>query len=105
MEDMTAVTTPVDAERRFATMKRGSFKHGAYTPFQLGANRPNLLCSSYRTPIQGLYVNGASTYPGGMILGANGYVAASAIVEDLKLEKWWKDPECLVRAREKGLIP
>jgi len=70
----------------------------------LGSNRPNLLCSSYRTPIKGLYVNGASTYPGGMILGASGYVAASAIIEDLKLEKWWGELECLKRAKDKGLM-
>jgi phytoene dehydrogenase-like protein len=104
MDDHTFTTTPLDVERRFATMKRGSIKHGAYTPLQLGANRPNFLCSSYRTPIKGLYVNGASTYPGGMILGANGYVAASAIVEDLGLNKWWEDPGFIIRAREKGLI-
>ena len=86
-------------------MKRGSIKHGAYTAFQLGANRPNMYCSSYRTPIEGLYVNGASTYPGGMILGANGYVAAQALVEDLGLTKWWPELECLVEARKKGLVP
>jgi len=104
MDAHTGTTTPLDVERRFATMKRGSIKHGAYTPFQLGSNRPNLLCSSYRTPIKGLYVNGASTYPGGMILGASGYVAASAIAEDLKLEKWWGELECLKRAKDKGLM-
>ena len=100
----TGTTTPLDTERRFATMKRGSIKHGAYTPFQLGANRPNLLCSSYRTPIPGLYVNGASTYPGGMILGASGYVAAAALVEDLKLEKWWPEMDCIKAAKAKGLM-
>jgi len=104
MDDHTAVTTPLDGERRFATMKRGSFKHGAYTPFQLGANRPNNLCSSYRTPIPGLYLNGASTYPGGMILGANGYNAALPIVEDLKLEKWWPEMDCIKSARQKGIV-
>ncbi|MBU1054886.1 MAG: NAD(P)/FAD-dependent oxidoreductase [Proteobacteria bacterium] len=105
MDVHTSTTSPLDVERRFATMKRGSFKHGAYTAFQLGSNRPNPLCSSYRTPIPGLYVNGASTYPGGMILGACGYVAASAIVEDLGMGKWWSDPDCVIQAREKGLLP
>jgi phytoene dehydrogenase-like protein len=100
----TATATPLDTERRFATMKRGSIKHGAYTALQLGTNRPNMLCSSYRTPIEGLYVNGASTYPGGMILGANGYVAAGALVEDLGLPKWWPEPDCIKQAKEKGLM-
>ena len=105
MECQTATTTPLDVERRFATMKRGSFKHGAYTPFQLGANRPNMLCPSYRTPIPGLYVNGVSSYPGGMILGASGYVASLAVVQDLGLTKWWPEPDCVVEARKKGLMP
>jgi phytoene dehydrogenase-like protein len=104
MDAHTATATPLDVERRFATMKRGSIKHGAYTPFQLGANRPNMLCSSYRTPIPGLYVNGASTYPGGMILGASGYVAAAALVEDLKLTKWWPEMDCITQAKAKGLM-
>lgn len=104
MDAHTATATPLDIERRFDTMKRGGIKHGAYTPFQLGSNRPNLLCSSYRTPIPGLYVNGASTYPGGMILGASSYVAASAITEDLGLEKWWGELECVTRAKGNGLM-
>ena len=105
MDAHTAITTPLDIERRFATMKQGSFKHGAYTPFQLGSNRPNMECSSYRTPIKNFYVNGASTYPGGMILCGGSYVAATVLVEDLGLKKWWEDPPMLARAKEIGTLP
>ena len=57
-------------------MKRGSFKHGAYSTLQLGYLRPNELCSRSATPIPGLFVGGASMYPGGMILGGSGFLAA-----------------------------
>jgi phytoene dehydrogenase-like protein len=76
-------TTPLDIEAKLTTMKRGSIKHGAYTPLQMGYLRPNDLCSRNETPIRGLFVGGASTYPGGMILGAPGFLAAGVVGEFL----------------------
>ncbi len=72
-------TTPLDIEAKLTTMKRGSIKHGAYTPLQMGYLRPNDLCSRSETPIPGLFVGGASMYPGGMILGGPGYLAAGVV--------------------------
>lgn len=97
--------SPLDIERRIATMQRGSIKHGAYIPTQMGYLRPNPDCSSYRTPIPGLYMAGASTYPGGMITLGNGYNAASIIVDDLGLKAWWPIPESVIQARKEGYIP
>ncbi|MFH2046708.1 MAG: NAD(P)/FAD-dependent oxidoreductase [Pseudomonadota bacterium] len=82
--------TPVDIETRLASMRRGSFKHGDYIPFQMGMFRPNEQCSSGRTPIEGLYTCGASNYPGGLVLGGPGYLAANAVAENLEIKKWWK---------------
>jgi len=76
--------TPVDIEARLTTMTRGSIKHGAYTPLQMGFLRPNDLCSRSATPIRGLFVGGASMYPGGMILGGPGYLAARVVEEHLQ---------------------
>jgi len=81
--------TPVDIERRL-NMRRGSIKHGDYNPTQLGYFRPNTECSNSRTPIEGLYLCGASMYPGGLVLGGNGYLAANKVAEDLGAAKWWK---------------
>ncbi len=78
--------TPLDIEARLTTMKRGSIKHGAYSPLQMGYLRPNDLCSRSTTPIEGLFVGGASMYPGGMVLGGPGYIAAGVVAEDLGLE-------------------
>ena len=87
---MTSPETPVDIEIRFPNMRRGDIKHGNYTTMQLGYNCPNTECSSSKTPIGGLYLCGASTYPGGMVTGGPGYVAANKVAEDMGLKKWWK---------------
>jgi phytoene dehydrogenase-like protein len=75
--------TPLDIEAKLSTMKRGSIKHGAYTPLQMGYQRPNELCSQSATPIPGLFLGGASMYPGGMILGGPGFLAARVVGEFL----------------------
>lgn len=95
---------PTFIETKLVNMVRGSIKHGAYVLLQMGYSRPNIDCSSYRTPIKNLYVCGASTYPGGMVLLAGGYNAAGEVVEDLGLERWWQEPDYIKAAREKGLV-
>lgn len=98
------VYSPLDIERRLPTMQRGSIKHGAYTSTQMGFLRPTEDCSSYRTPIGGLYVAGASTYPGGMVILGSGYNAAKVVAEDLGARVWWSPPDYVVRAREKRYL-
>jgi len=77
-----AVETPRSIESRIPCMKRGSIKHGDYNPLQMGYNRPNVECSSSRTPIEGLFLGGASMFPGGMVIGGPGYIAATVICEE-----------------------
>ncbi|MFN8628526.1 MAG: NAD(P)/FAD-dependent oxidoreductase [Candidatus Binatia bacterium] len=79
--------TPLDIEEKLTTMKRGSFKHGAYSTLQLGYLRPNELCSCSATPIPGLFVGGASMYPGGMILGGPGFLAAGVVNAHLEAQR------------------
>ena len=43
-----------------------------------------------RTPVEGLYLCGSSSGNGGGINGAPGYIAANAIVADLKIKRPWK---------------
>jgi len=89
---MTHFETPVEIETRLPNMRRGSIKHGDYNPLQLGLYRPNAECSNSATPIEGLYVCGASTYPGALITGGPGYLAANKVAEDMGLRKWWTPP-------------
>ena len=86
----TNAETPLDIEIRFPNMRRGSIKHGDYRPTQLNTFRPNVECSGHSTPIEGLYVCGVSSYPGGLVLGGSGYLAANRVAEDMGVKKWWK---------------
>ena len=52
-------------------------------PQQMLHRRPLPGWSDYRTPIQGLYLYGAGTHPGGEVTGAPGHNAAHAILKDL----------------------
>ena len=81
---------PEEIAIRFPQMRYGAIKHGDYKPIQMGCFRPNQDCSSTSTPIQGLYVCGVSTYPGGLVLGGPGYLGANKVAEDMGVKKWWK---------------
>ena len=96
---------PTYIEAKLPSMIRGSIKHGAYLPTQMGYFRPNTECSNYVTPIPGLYTAGASTYPGGMITLGPGYNAALKIAEDLGLKVWWKTPKYVQDGIDLGLVP
>jgi phytoene dehydrogenase-like protein len=100
----TYLTTPADIQNKFANMVRGSYKQGAYQPFQMGFLRPNEECSQYRTPIGKLYLGGASVAPGGMVIFGPGYNCSNAIAEDCGIEKWWKEQEYVTAAREAQYI-
>lgn len=97
------VATPWDIENKFSDMVKGSFKQGQYHPLQMGYMRPNDQCSNHRTPLGGLYMGGACTYPGGTILLASGFLAADAVIEDLGKDKWWGVPGIIKKARDKGM--
>jgi phytoene dehydrogenase-like protein len=81
--------TPLDIERHCSNMVRGAVRMGAYVPRQLGVNRPHPLMSGTRTPVEGLYLCGSGTGNGGGVNGAPGYIAANAILDDLKLDRPW----------------
>ncbi|MEW6530617.1 MAG: NAD(P)/FAD-dependent oxidoreductase [Thermodesulfobacteriota bacterium] len=98
------ITTPLDIGNKFADMVKGSYKQGQYHPLQMGYLRPNEDCSHYATPIERLYVCGASTFPGGLITFGPGYNAANKIAEDLGIERWWAEPECVRKAKAKGTL-
>jgi len=86
----TSMEDPEEIEIRFPQMRRGSIKHGDYRPLQMGCFRPNQDCSGTDTPIEGLYTCGASTFPGGLVLGGPGYLGANKVADDLGVERWWK---------------
>lgn len=62
---------------------RGNVMHLEMSIDQMFAGRPALGLASYRGPVNDLYLTGASTHPGGGIMGASGRNAARAILSDL----------------------
>jgi phytoene dehydrogenase-like protein len=77
------VNSPLDLERRNPANWRGSCHGGANSPEQSGYFRPVEGWSSYRTPVAGLYQNGACTHPGGSVSGLPGRNCADVLLHDL----------------------
>jgi len=98
------ITTPADIQNKFANMVRGSYKQGQYHPLQMGFLRPNQDCSHNTTPVKSLFLGGASVFPGGCIIWGPGYNCANTVAEECGIEKWWREPDFVTEAREKGYI-
>ena len=77
------VLTPVDLEQRFGLVG-GNIFHGEMSLDQLFAFRPAQRASGYSTPVEGLYLCGSGTHPGGGVMGAPGHNAAAVVMRDLK---------------------
>jgi phytoene dehydrogenase-like protein len=72
------VLAPPDLEARYGVTE-GHLYHGELTLDQALFMRPVPGWSRYRTPIEGLYLCGPGTHPGGGILGGPGRNAAREI--------------------------
>ena len=75
------VLTPLDLERTFG-ITEGNIFHGDLSLDQMFFMRPVPGFSHYRTPIEGLYLCGAGTHPGGGVTGAPGHNAAHVMIAD-----------------------
>ncbi len=84
-----AIQDPTDTERHNDNLVNGVDVVGDMTPDQMGYFRPFAGWSSYRSPVEGLYMCGGYCHPGGGVHAGAGHNAAAAIVEDFKLKKWW----------------
>jgi len=85
--------SPLDTERTLPNMQGGDLLVGSFANNQVGYNRPFPGAGQYRTPIDGLYLCGGSTHPGGNITGLCGYNSARTVVTDLNLPLWWDPPQ------------
>ena len=81
-----AVFTPEDIEERVG-LTDGNIRHVDMIPQQMFGRRPLPGWSDYRTPVEGLYMCGAGTHPGGEVTGAPGHNAAQVILNDLGLNR------------------
>lgn len=74
---------PREIEQRFG-MRGGHWHHADIALDQFLMVRPVPGWPRYRTPIDGLYLCGAGTHPGGGVTGTNGIGAAGEILRDRK---------------------
>lgn len=77
---------PLYLERELGLL-RGNVMHLEMSIDQMFMLRPALTMSNYRGPIPGLYLTGASTHPGGGIMGASGRNAAHVLLQDFARRK------------------
>jgi len=80
------IITPFDMEQIYG-LTGGHIFHGEHALDQLFAFRPFVGWAQYRTPIDGLYLCGAGTHPGGGITGAPGANASREIIAELKRKR------------------
>ena len=75
------VLSPLDLEREFGLIG-GDIFHGVLSLDQLFSARPVLGHGNYRGPVQGLYMCGSGTHPGGGVTGIPGHNAAREVLRD-----------------------
>ncbi|MGF1484954.1 MAG: phytoene desaturase family protein [Opitutales bacterium] len=81
------IQTPLEIERLHGLL-RGNVMHLEMSFDQMFCFRPMPELSSYTVPaIQGLFLTGASTHPGGGVWGASGYNAARVVLKHWKALK------------------
>jgi phytoene dehydrogenase-like protein len=73
------VVTP-DVIERTIGLSEGNIFQGELSLQQMFFLRPAPAWAAYRTPVEGLYLCGAGTHPGGGVMGASGRNAAAAIL-------------------------
>jgi phytoene dehydrogenase-like protein len=77
------VLAPPDLDRIFGLVG-GSIFQGEQGLDQMAFMRPSPLLSRYATPVDGLYLCGAGTHPGGGVIAASGHNAARRVLKDRK---------------------
>ena len=81
------VLAPGDLERRNANLVGGDVGGGSYTLDQV-IFRPVPSLAPYRTPVRGLYIGSAATFPGGAVHGVPGRAAARLALAELRLKRF-----------------
>jgi phytoene dehydrogenase-like protein len=90
------VLPPPEIERRYGLLG-GNIFQGDMAPDQMFSFRPIPGYGDYRTPVDGLYLCGSGTHPGGGVMGVPGRNAARVIKGDLKAER--------LKTRVKRVVP
>jgi phytoene dehydrogenase-like protein len=77
------VLSPPDIEARYGLIG-GNIMHGELSIDQMFSFRPVPGYADYRTPVDGLYLCGSGTHPGGGVMAVPGRNAAMAVLRDAR---------------------
>ena len=80
------ILSPKGLERKFGLVG-GDIMHGNMSLDQLWSARPILGHGAYRGPLEGLYMCGAGSHPGGGVTGAPGHNCAAEVLADRSIFK------------------
>jgi len=78
------VLGPADLEARNANLVGGDVGGGSYALGQV-LFRPVPSLAPYRTPVRGLYIGSAATFPGGGVHGVPGHAAARLALAEARV--------------------
>ncbi len=81
------VMTPSDLQQRNRNLVQGDVGGGSYALDQL-VFRPMPAIFPYQTPIRGLYIGSAATFPGAAVHGVGGAAAARLALLEQRI-RWW----------------
>jgi len=81
----TELLTPVDIEREFR-ITGGHWHHGELAIDQFLMLRPAPGAAQYASPVNGLFLCGAGSHPGGGVMGSAGRNAANAVLATTDME-------------------
>jgi len=88
------VLGPADLQARNANLPGGDVGGGSYTLDQV-IFRPVPSLAPYRTPVRGLYLGSAASFPGGAVHGVPGHAAARLALAEARIPR-------LARVRRRG---
>jgi phytoene dehydrogenase-like protein len=80
------VQSPAEMQRRNPNLVRGDVGTGSYTLDQ-AIFRPLASLTPYRTPLRGLFLGSAATFPGGAAHGVSGWAAARAALLEARIRR------------------
>ena len=81
------VLGPAELERRNRNLEHGDVGAGSYELDQV-VFRPVPSLNPYRTPVRGLYIGSASTFPGGAVHGVSGHTAARYALAEARVRRF-----------------
>jgi phytoene dehydrogenase-like protein len=81
------VLAPQDIEDRFGLLG-GNIFQGDMSPDQMFSFRPIPGYGDYRSPVEGLYLCGSGTHPGGGVMGVPGRNCATVVRRDVRRSRW-----------------